>query len=90
MTWVKNKVENFMCSVLSNSLQPHGLNEACQIALSSEFSRQEYLSGLPFLTPRDLPNPGIKRASLLSSALAGRFFTTVPPGVRKPSVFLRR
>ena len=25
-----------------------------------EFSRQEYWSGLPFLTPGDLPNPGIK------------------------------
>ena len=24
------------------------------------FSRQEYWSGLPFLSPRDLPNPGIK------------------------------
>ena len=23
-----------------------------------EFSRQEYLSGLPFPTPGDLPNPG--------------------------------
>ena len=63
---------------------------ACQAPLSIEFARQEYLSGLPFLTPRDLPNPGIKPASLLSSALAGRFFTTVPPGIKKPSVFLRR
>jgi len=24
------------------------------------FYRQEYWSGLPFLSPRDLPNPGIK------------------------------
>ena len=28
---------------------------------------------------RDLPNPGIKPVSLTSSALAGGFFTTVPP-----------
>ena len=28
------------------------------------FSRQEYCSGLPFPSPGDLPNPGIKPASL--------------------------
>ena len=41
------------------------------------FPRQEYWSGLPFPSPGDLPNPEIKAASL---ALAGRFFTTEPPG----------
>ena len=48
-----------------------------------EFSRQEYGSGLPFLSPMDLLNPGIEPrllgiepTSLGSSALAGRFFTT--------------
>ena len=45
-----------------------------------EFSRQEYWSGLPFPTPGDLPNPEIKPVSLASLALAGGFFTTVPPG----------
>jgi len=30
--------------------------------------------------PGDLPDPGIKPASLASSALAGGFFTTVSPG----------
>ena len=30
--------------------------------------------------PRDLPNPGIKPMSLVSSTLAGRFFTTSPLG----------
>ena len=47
---------------------------------SSEFSRQEYWSVLPFPTPRDLPNPGIEPRSLVPPALTGRFFTTVPPG----------
>ena len=28
-----------------------------------EFSRQEYWSGLPFPSPRNLPNPGIKTVS---------------------------
>ena len=46
--------------------------------LSKGFSRQEYLSGLPFLTSRDLPNPGIKPASLMSPVLGGRYFTTEP------------
>ena len=39
------------------------------------FSRQEHWSGLPCPSPGDLPNPGIKPASL-SPALAGGFFTT--------------
>ena len=30
---------------------------------SMEFSRQEYWSGWPFPSPRDLPNPGIKSRS---------------------------
>ena len=41
------------------------------------FSRQEYWSGLPFRSPGDLPNAGIKPKS---PALAGTFFTTEPPG----------
>ena len=48
--------------------------------LSMEFSRQEYWSGLLFPSPGNLPDPGIKPTSLGSLALAGRFFTTVPPG----------
>ena len=31
-----------------------------QAPLSMGFSRQEYLSGLPFLSPGDLPNQGLK------------------------------
>ena len=52
---------------------------ACQAPLSTEFSRQEYYSGLPFPPPGDLPYPGIKPSPLESPALAGRFFTTVSP-----------
>ena len=48
------------------------------------FSRQESWSGLPFLPPGNLPNPGIEPAS---PALAGRFFTT---GVTwKPPINIR-
>ena len=44
------------------------------------FSRQEYWGGLPFPSPGDLPDLGIKPVSLVSPALAGGFFTTKPPG----------
>ena len=40
------------------------------------FSRQEYWSGLPFPSPENLPDPGIKPSS---PPLAGGFFTTEPP-----------
>ena len=36
---------------------------ARQAPLSMGFSRQEYWSGLPFPSPGDLPNPGIKPGS---------------------------
>ena len=42
-----------------------------QAPLSTEFSRQEYWSGLPFPSPGDLPDPGIEPRSpaLLADAL---------------------
>ena len=49
--------------------------------LSTDFSRQEYWSGLPFPSPEDLPDPGIKlwsptlQADSLPSELSGK-----PPG----------
>ena len=55
-------------------------SEACQIALSMKFSRQECWTRLPFPAQGDLCNPGIKLVSLASPALAGGFFTTVPLG----------
>ena len=41
---------------------------ACQVPLSLGFSRQEYWSGLPFSSPGDLPDPGIKPGSPLLQA----------------------
>ena len=49
---------------------------ACQVLLSIEFFRQEYWRELPCPSPRDLPDLGIKAASLTSPALAGGFLTT--------------
>ena len=54
--------EDVSCSVVSDSLQPHGLL-ALQAPLSTEFSKHEYWSGLPFPSPQNLPNPGIKPRS---------------------------
>ena len=51
-----------------------------QAPLSLEFSRQEHWNGLLFPVPGDLPDTGIEATSLAAPALAGRFFTTVPPG----------
>ena len=53
---------------------------AHQAPLCMGFPRQEYWTELPFLSPGDLPNPGIEPAPLSSAALAGRLFTTVLPG----------
>ena len=50
---------------------------AQQTLLSVGFPRQEYWSGLPFPPPGYLSYPEIK---LASPVLAGRFFTTEPPG----------
>ena len=47
--------------------------------LSMGFSRQGYLSGLPFPSPGDLPAPGIEPESpACVSFVAGEFFSTEP------------
>ena len=69
-----------LCPTLCNPMD-------CSLPSSSQsmgFSRQEYCDGLPFSTPGDLPNPGIKPISLASPELMGGFFNTAPLG--KPHV----
>ena len=70
-------------SAVSDSLQPPWA-VICQAPLSMGSSSQEYCSGLPFPSPRDLPNPGTESAFSASPALAGKFFTTEPP--KKPEI----
>ena len=48
-----------LCPTLCDSMDTVAA-VACQALLSMEFSRQEYWSGLPFPSPGDLPDPGIK------------------------------
>ena len=50
---------------------------AHQPLLSMGFPRQEYWSGCHFFLQDYLPDPGVESTS---PALAGRFFTTEPPG----------
>ena len=52
---------------------------AHQAPSSMVFSRQEYWSGLPFPSPRDLPNPGIKPQS---PALQADALPAEPPGIQ--------
>ena len=49
---------------------------AHQAPLSMEFPRQQYWSGLPFPSPEDFSNPGIKP---MFPTLAGGFFTPEMP-----------
>ena len=59
----------FAHSVVSNSLQPHGL--------STEFSSQEFWDGLPFPSSGDLPDPGIEPESPILQADSS---PSEPPG----------
>ena len=67
-------VAQFMSdSVTHRTIDHHAL-------LSMGFSRQEYWSGLPFPSPGDLPNPGIKPESSVSPALKADSSLTEPLG----------
>ena len=62
------KLSNFFCDPMGRSppgFSVHGISQA------------RILEWLPVFPPGDLPYPGLK---LVSPALAGRFFTTEPPG----------
>ena len=63
------------CAVLSHSVEFDSLRP--QAPLTVGISRQEYRSGLPFPSPGDLPNPGIKPAS---PALQADALASEPPG----------
>ena len=69
-----------MCCLLSHFSHvrffPTPWTVACYTPLSMGFSRQRYWSGLPFPPPGDFSDPGTEPTSLMSPALAGRFFTT--------------
>ena len=67
------------CSIVSNSLQPRGLYPTRLLCPCLGFSRQEYWSGWPFPTPRDIPNRGINPAFPAYPVFGGMFFLIEPP-----------
>ena len=76
-------IVNLLCtcqvaSVISDSVTLWTI--AYQAALSMDFSRHEYWSGLPCRPVGDLPDPGIGPALLMSPALAASFSTTSATG----------
>ena len=68
-----------MCTKLLSRVQLFATlwTVAHQAPLSMGLSRQEYWSGMPFPSPKDLSDPGMEPASPVSPALAGGFFTTI-------------
>ena len=65
---------------------------AHQAPLSMGFSRQEYWSGLPFPSPEDLPDPGIKPRSPAWQADALLFepYNSLTVGSKRPASRLER
>ena len=81
-------VSKYLLNVSVTQLSPSFLQWtiAHQDPLAMEFSSHEYLMGLLFPSPGDLPEPGIKSVYLVSPAFTGRFFTAEP--LEKPQVSL--
>ena len=57
-----------------------------QDPMSMRFPREEYQHGLPFSPLGDLSGPGCQNHVSCVPALAGRFFTSEPPGKSKVAI----
>ena len=69
----KKKKERESCSVMSNSLWPHGL-------YSHRILQARILEWVAIFSSRGSSDPGMEPTSLVSPAVVGRFFTTESPG----------
>ena len=67
-----------VCSVMSDSCDP--VECTCQASLSTEFSRQDYWTGLSFPPPGDLPDPRIKPVSPVPPTFKVDSLSTEPSG----------
>ena len=65
-----------VCSVMSDSLQPHSLPGSSVHGIF----QARILEGVAICSSRDLPDPGIKPTFLAPPTLAGGFYANVPPG----------
>ena len=52
---------------------------SCQVPLSMGLSQQEYWNRLPLPSPGGLPDQGTEPVSLVSSEMADKLFTNLPP-----------
>ena len=78
VSWVlKSRVCVLSCSVVSDSLQPHGLYST-RLLCPWDFPGKNTGVGWCFLLQRIFQTQGVN-PSLLHAALAGKFFTTEPP-----------
>ena len=71
---LNGKIVKVSYSVMSKPANPWTVDR--QAPLSMEFSRQEYWSGVPFPSPKDVPDPGIEPGS---PALQGDSLLSEPP-----------
>ena len=55
-----------------------------------KLSRQEHWSEMLFLPPEDLPAAGIKPTFCVCPALAGQFFSTLPPEMPMSKCYISR
>ena len=76
-----------MCMLSHSGISDSGAQWALQLPLFMQCPIQEYWSGLPFPTPGDLPDPGIKSASPVIPALTDSL-PLAPPGKPSLSLFL--
>ena len=77
---LRERVKTNVCSVTLSCLTVTPWTVAHEAPLSMEFLRQEYWSGFPFPTPRELPDPRGWTCVSWVSCIAGRFFTTAASG----------
>ena len=80
ITHWKNLLSLYCCCLITKLYPTLCDSMNCSLPGYMGFPRQEYWSRLPFPSPVDPPDPGMESTS---PALAGRFFTTEPPGKPK-------
>ena len=84
--WKSLRVRSFVTAytqipILGIASSPGSITQDHQAPLSMDYSRQEYWNGIPFPSPEELLDPGIKPGS---PTLQEDSLSSEPPG--KPSI----
>ena len=86
--WISVLCAALSCSVVSDSVWPHGLLPT-RLLCPWGLSRQQYWSALPWPLPGDLPNPGIEPRSHSASRFSTVWATRKVSWISElPPVFL--